>query len=146
MKALKIVLVAMLFVVGLSAFAFADGSAGMYGAELCWNMDDGKSSEVYFLRVGAMSYGTTDYALAGTKTVMSRTGATAATQIAKGNLAYSSTGYVVGLNVSDAITGSNSLMQEDIVLMLDSSFNGYYYRANASERRLTGVATFALCP
>ncbi|KWT92850.1 hypothetical protein [Candidatus Magnetominusculus xianensis] len=144
MKALKIVFVAMLFVVALSASAFAD----KYGAELCWNLDDGKTSEVFFLRVGVLDFGTGDYGLAGTKSATTRTNTSTATavQIAKGNLTYSSMGYMVGLQVSDGIAGSNTLLVENMVMMLDSSFNGYYFRANGTERRFTGVATFALCP
>lgn len=143
MKALKIVLVAFALVVGLSASAFA---ASIYGAELCWNLDDGKSGEVYFLRVGVMDFGGGHYSLAGKKTVLTRAGATSAIQLVNGNLEYVDSAYEIGLNASDAITGTNTLMTEDLHMVLDSSFNGWYFRLNGAERRFTGMATFVQCP
>ncbi|MBF0488227.1 MAG: hypothetical protein HQK98_08720 [Nitrospirae bacterium] len=141
MKALKTALTAVVFVIALSASAFAD----TYGAQFCWNMDDGKTNEVYLLKVGVMDFGRGHYSLAGTKTVLTRSGTKSAVQIAQGNMELIDSNYEMGLQVSD-IPGTNTLVVEDIHFVLDWSLNGYYYRVNDTESKFNGLAILVQCP
>ncbi|WP_420266698.1 hypothetical protein [Candidatus Magnetominusculus dajiuhuensis] len=143
MKALKIVLAAFVIVVGLSASAFAY----IVGSDLCWNMDDGKSNEVYFLRVGAVMFDGGHYSLSGSKTVTTRAGATTSTQLVSGDLESTGSGYMMSLGVmGPLVPNTTSLLVEDVHFMLDATFTGYYYRVNSSEAKFSGMAMPAICP